>query len=123
MFPNEMRQTYYIPGCDSVPAKGKLYQAYKSYREKLGASGLISLRSKAPKRKLDVEVEDLSTEDSLTIIEFLKTHTDPWSQIFNNWTTTWAEREILLKETSADNYFETFPCLRMANGFELVRNL
>lgn len=128
MFPNEMKETYFIPCVDREAAKGKLYQAYKSYRERLSAAGLITVRSKAKKRKV-AAVEDaedplqLPHEDSISQIEFLTTHTDPWSKILNNWKNTWAERVILLKENSTEVYLQTFPCLRMANGFELVSNL
>lgn len=122
MFPTETKESYYIPGCYKIPAKGKLYQAYKGYREKLSAAGLIDVRRKAKKRKVcdDALNQKVSDLDNVSKIEFLLSHTDPWSTVVEYWASTSAEREIICKENSLEKYIETFPCLAMTNGFELV---
>ncbi len=123
MFPSEDRRSFYIPGCDKAAARGKLYQAYKGYRTKLAAAGLISLRAK--KKRLSAKAESYPQPDQVDIVslmEFLHSHTDPWSQIVVNWKETWIARSALMqdKTKSIEEYIQTFPCLSMANGFELV---
>lgn len=46
MFPNEDPATYFVPSLRSVPAKGKLYRAYCSFRALLASANLICRRKK-----------------------------------------------------------------------------
>lgn len=46
MFHGEDPTTYFIPSQRGVPARGKLYSAYKSFRELLASANLICRRKK-----------------------------------------------------------------------------
>lgn len=51
---------------------------------------------------------------------FIETHTHPRPKIIDVWRKTSNQRDIVLKEGAVEQYFERFPCLSLANGFELV---
>lgn len=59
-------------------------------------------------------------ESTDTPIEFLECHTDPWPEIVTNWTKASHDRDDIIKETTLNEYFQRFPCLGLANGFEFV---
>lgn len=109
-------------------ARGKLYQAYKTYREQLSAAGMITRRKRQRKDNTQSE-DDQKSEEELdetrenpeTLVAFLETHTHPWNEILSSWNKTWGERELILKDVPVEQYLQRFPCLDMANGYELVR--
>lgn len=45
-FHGEDPNTYFVPSQRGVPARGKLYSSYKTFRELLAAANLISRRKK-----------------------------------------------------------------------------
>lgn len=137
LFPTESKHTFYIPGIRSLPARGKLYQAYKVYREKLSAANMICRRKR--KRKdtspsehdvsdsLSVDDEDdAPKDDSVNLIRFFETHTHPWSEIVSTWEKTSVERDNIFKDGTVEEYLARFPCLGLCDGhflFEISNKL
>lgn len=128
LFPTESKQTFYIPGVKSQAARGKLYQAYKVYRERLGAANMICRRKRKliDTPELDVSLQSMDDQppsDPVMWIRFLETHTHPWSEIVSTWEKTGVERENIFKDSTVEKYLEQFPCLGLCDGHQLVRKV
>ncbi|XP_037051828.1 uncharacterized protein LOC119085518 [Bradysia coprophila] len=117
-FPSEQTASYFIPSHGSVSAKGALYNSYRSYRESLGNVALISVRAKARKTtKVTGENEAEDEEDPVKSLAFVKSNTDPKPGMEHHWEISRAERLKLLKTMTNFVYFDTFPVLKMGDGF------
>lgn len=122
-FPNakDISSTYYIPASHGNPARGKLFNAYHSYRKKLGVCKIINLRKMTKKLK-GADSDDKVSPPIVEILEIFKTKTAPWSEIKQTWIETFTERSNVINnlQICPSEYLMDFVCLGLPNGYELV---
>ncbi|XP_051153882.1 uncharacterized protein LOC127277097 [Leptopilina boulardi] len=126
VFPSEKAETYFggfrtVNGV-RILANGKLWDHYNYVKSILRDQGLLEGR-KVKRKKVEVTYEiDEKTRNKLN---WLKNNSEPWSEVFQQWTETFAARtkghsELETKQLS--EYFQTFPCLRDNQAIVLIQN-
>lgn len=120
IFPTEYRDTYYIPGNKRRVARGKLYQTYKTYREQLGAAGLINRRARRQRSATEDGGDSAIDKTSEKPVHTLETDTDPCSEVIRNWKKFCANHGTL-QEDSLKEYFKHFPCLKVVSYISLSK--
>lgn len=63
---------------------------------------------------------EISTDDELTKLDFLKVAIEPFSKILEFWEETYTLRKRLYINSSLEDIFKDFPCLSLNSGIELV---
>lgn len=53
-------------------------------------------------------------------LNFIRVETSPWEDVRKSWNNTFFSRMKFLNEYSTENYFNSFPCLKDEQGYELV---
>lgn len=117
----DISSTYYIPASHGNTAKGKLFNAYHSYRKKLGVCKIINLRNKTKKVK-GKDFDGKTVPPVGEILEIFKTKTALWSEIRQAWIETFTERSNVINNllVCPSEYLTDFVCLGLPNGYELV---
>lgn len=144
-FRGEIASTYFIPAEHRSIAKGKLWNSYMNYRTQLSQAGLIKRRPRGIKPLvggttsaliisefgfrflIDFYLNDfeiIETENDMDQddddLNFIRVETSPWEDVRKSWNNTFFSRMKFLNEYSTENYFNSFPCLKDEQGYELV---
>lgn len=123
-FPNETEETYFIPyksGKSRLrqPAKGKLWSRYVNVRAALRMAN----QHMTPKESVSQGVSDYSEsllDEENADLTFLKAGVEPYPRVYLAWENTFALRQKLYKNSTIEEIFNSFPCLKMDFSVELV---
>lgn len=123
LFPGEMKETYFMPYASPKtglrrPARGKLWSRYVNVKAALRIANQNIMES--PESESCDSVQAIS-EDIESEILFLKSATEPYPRVLSAWESTFNVRRRRFKDCGIDQVLDTFPCLKMSYGAELVR--
>lgn len=112
MFPNELKSCYYIPpyGAKKISG-GKIVERYRNQRK-------ICSKSKSFMNDSSSSIDDVPHEECTDELEWLAHSSEPWARVITSWQKTHAVR--LSESDSIHNYFNKFPALSCALGYNLV---
>lgn len=126
IFPSEKAETYFgsfrtVNGV-RILANGKLWDHYNYMKSILRDQGLLEGR-KLKRKKIEVTYEiDEKTQNKLN---WLKNNSEPWSEVFQQWTETFSVRtkgHSELEKRQLSEYFQKYPCLRDNQAIVLIQN-
>lgn len=129
IFPTEVKETYFIPSEKGRNATGKLYNAYVNTRAEIIDSGLLGTNRRNTERsdKSDSPMKSQPSKSLVTPEQFSGALAVCQSldfknlqQLFEKWDSSYHQRQNILKDRSALEYFNMFPYLKESSGYKLV---
>ncbi|XP_036320475.1 uncharacterized protein LOC118734990 [Rhagoletis pomonella] len=138
LFPNEDKETYYIPAQrvglarDTILAKGKLWNQFTTFSRDLRECSLRKIRPTeiegATIGRIHPRLPEThsGSENIASLIEFLRTHLEPWAVVTENWRITCSTRlNQLCNDTKYEqiaDYILEYPVLKQPLGYKLFES-
>lgn len=123
-FPGEHTATYYVPFSSDrrgncINAHGKLQYHYEYMLRILRKSRVIEPKN----TEIPAEPEPIAQSD-IDVLEQLRTTLTPWELVKVLWQQTYQIRRriLLTTNTTVEGYFNSYPCLGIQRGLQLVKN-
>lgn len=133
IFPTEVVETYFVRSIKGKCAQGKLYNAFVNTRSEIVDSGLLQVnkrnvgksdkeKSSKPKTQSFVPSRSVSKfPDAINVCQ--GSNFDNLPHLNEMWESCFDHRQSILREKTALQYFNMFPYLKEADGYQLVRIL